>query len=409
MKVVVLGAGIAGITTAWHLAAGGAEVTVLDRGAEPASETSHANGGHISTQSGTPWTGPVGLRDFFATRLAHERSVRILRARDPGRWRWFMRALAASRPAAYKDAADSIQRLACLSREVLETLVEEQNLDVSLESDGVLALYRTERAFRYARKRKPETAQVLSTHEALAREPALAAASIKPAGALYYPGDATGDCRAFCYGLAERSAQAGVNFRYGVEVRGLLLEQGRCRGVEIEGETLAVDACVVALGAWSASFLRSCGLRVPVLPLRGYTLSASIVPDAPAPGRLVDIERHMVCARLGGQFRAAGMADFAGLNSAAPRARIAQLERIAAEWYPPLVRSAIEHWSCLRPITPDGPPILGASGIPGLWLNVGLGPLGWTLGCGAGRIVGDLVLGRRPPIPLAGLTHERFI
>ncbi|MGH8224658.1 MAG: FAD-dependent oxidoreductase [Gammaproteobacteria bacterium] len=408
MKVVVLGAGIAGITTAWHLAAGGAEVTVLDHGAEPASATSHANGGHISTQSGVPWTGPEGLRHFFATRLARERAVRILHARDPGRWRWFMRALAASRPAAYRDASESILRLARLSREVLDSLIAEQNLDVSLEADGVLTLYRTERAFRYARAHKSEAARVLSTDEALALEPALGAAAVKPVGALYYPGDATGDCRAFCCGLAERAADAGVHFRYDVEVRDPVVEQGHCRGVVTDKETLAADACVVALGAWSATFLRGCGIRVPVLPLRGYTLSAPLASDASAPGRLVDIERHMVCARLGGQFRAAGMADFAGLNLAAPRARIAQLEHVTAEWYPSLAGAAIEHWSCLRPITPDGPPILGASGMPGLWLNVGLGPLGWTLGCGAGRIVGDLVLGRTPPIPLAGLTRERF-
>lgn len=408
MRVVVLGAGVAGIATAWHLAASGAEVTVIDRGAEPASQASHANGGHISTQSGTPWTGPAGLRDFFATRLARDRAVRVLRAHDPGRWGWFARALAASRPGAYRDACGSIARLAGLSREVLETLIAECGLDASLEAEGVIALYRTERAFGRARRHKAAGVQTFSPQEVLAREPSLAGAAAKPVGALYYPGDATGDCLRFCEGLAARAAAGGVNFRYGVEAQALAVEQGGCRGVKTSEGMLGADVCVIALGAWSASFLAPYGVRVPVLPLRGYTLSAAIAPDAPAPGRLVDVERHMVCARLDGCFRAAGMADFAGLDLAAPRTRLVQLERTAAEWYPPLGRSELEHWSCLRPITPDGPPILGAGGMPGLWLNVGLGPLGWTLGCGAGRLVADLVLGREPGIPFAGLDARRF-
>jgi D-amino-acid dehydrogenase len=408
MKVIVLGAGIAGITTAWYLAAGSAEVTVIERGAEPACETSHANGGHISTQSGVPWTGPGGLRDFFASRLSSERAVRILRARDPGRLGWFARALANSRPSAYREAAGTISRLARFSRECFDALVAELQLDIALEPQGTLALYRSERAFARARARPENNVEVLAPSEVFACEPALAAAKIRPAGALYYPDDATGDCRKFCMEVAARAAGAGVKLRYREEARELIVANGRCRGVVTRNETVEADACLVALGAWSAQFLRGRGRRLPILPLRGYTLTAPIATDARAPGRFADIERHIVCARLGGHFRAAGMADFVGFAERNSTERIAGLERSVREWYPGLDADKVEHWTCLRPITPDGPPILGASGIAGLWLNTGLGPLGWTLGCGAARIVADLVLGRKPPIPLDNLTRERF-
>ncbi|MGH8161348.1 MAG: FAD-dependent oxidoreductase [Gammaproteobacteria bacterium] len=408
MRVVVLGAGIAGITAAWYLAAGGAEVTVIERGTEPASETSHANGGHISTQSGVPWTGPSGLRAFLTRRFNSAETIRLLHTRDPGRLDWYLRALSASRPSAYRRAAIALLKLAQFSRSLFDELVAEQNLDLCLEARGTLDLYRSRRAFARAHARRSKGVESLSPREILAREPALANAAVHPVGALYYPGDATGDCRRFCIQLGERARDAGVTFRYGESVRGLVVARDGCRGVATDGGTFEADACVVALGAWSASFLRRYGLRLPVLPLRGYTLTAPIGADAPAPGRFVDAERHIVGARLDTHFRAAGMADFMGLEAGNYDRRKAVLERIVREWYPALPRNGTEFWSCLRPITPDGPPILGASGIEGLWLNTGLGPLGWTLGCGAGQIVADLVLGKKPPIPLAGLTRTRF-
>lgn len=407
MRVAVLGAGVAGIATAWYLAAAGAEVVVMDRAEEAAAETSHANGGHISTASAAPWTGPEGLREFAATRLRRARPVRVLPARDPGRWRWLAAALAASRPRRYRAAAAVLRRLAAYSREQLEGLAAEQHLEFALEAGGAIAVYRTRRAFDRARLRHARSdAEVLERAELLSREPALADARVTPAGGFYYAGDATGDCRRFCLELAARAAERGAEFRFRTSVRALVLEQGRLRAIETDAGAQPADACVVALGPDSAAFLRRHGLHAPVLPLRGYTLSAAIPPDAPAPGRFIDVERRVVFARLGNTFRAAGMADFAGASRALPAGRIRLLETICRDWYPRLRDPA--YWSCLRPMTPDGPPVLGAAGIGGVWLNIGMGPLGWTLGCGAGRIVADLVLGRRPGIALDGLTRERF-
>lgn len=407
-RVLVLGAGIAGVATAWYLAEGGAEVTVLDRADEVAAATSRANGGHLSTDSATPWTSPAAVREFLASRFARERAVRVLRAHDPGRWRWFAQALAAA--PRHARAEEAMRRLARLSRTELERLLSELDIEVAFEARGVLGVYRTRHAFRRARRRLHAHAGLrwLSREEALVEEPALAQATAPLAGAVLYPGDATGDCRQFCLALARRAADAGVRIGLRTEIHGLALDAGRVRGVATANGVLEADDCVVALGPEAATFVQPYGLRLPLLPLRGYTLSAGIARRSAAPGRFVDAERRVVFARLGPVFRAAGMADFAGLDDTAPPARRAQLERTARDWYPALAGAAVEHWTCLRPMTPDGPPLLGATPIEGLWLNVGLGALGWTLGCGAGKVVADRILGRTPPLADADFGLERF-
>lgn len=405
MRVVVLGAGVAGLTSAWCLQEAGAEVTVIDRGAAPASETSHANGGHLSTRSASPWTGPRELAAFVLSRGRRERAVKI----QPWGWPhfapWAWRALAASRPAAHRRAHANLLRLAAYSRECFDALVREQELDPALDTAGTLALYRSERAFQRARRVK-KTAETLGPAEVLDHEPALADARVQPVGALYYRGDATGDCERFCRQLASRLEQRGVVLRWHTPVRGLGFKNGRLHTVSAGDAALEADACVVALGADAAPFMRRQRLRLPIIPLRGYTLTAPIAGGAPAPGRIADAERHLVFARLGDRFRAAGMADFAGYSLARPARRLAQLERLSRDWYPRMAEP--EFWACLRPITPDGPPIIGESGLPGVWLNTGHGPLGWTLACGAARIVADRMHGRTPAIPLDGLTLERF-
>lgn len=405
MRVVVLGAGVVGLTSAWCLHEAGAEVSVIDRGPAPASETSHANGGHLSTQSATPWTGPRELAGFVLSRGRRERAVSIHPSSWPHFAPWAWRALAASRPATHRRTQANLLRLAAYSRECFDTLVREQQLDPALETTGTLALYRSERAFQRARRLK-KTAETLGPAEILEREPALAGARVRPVGGLYFRGDATGDCQRFCAQLASRLEQQGVALHWGTPVHGLGFKDGHLRTVVTGDTVLDADACVVALGADAAHFMRRQRLRLPIVPLRGYTLTAPIGDRATAPGRIADAERHLVLARLGNRFRAAGMADFAGHSLAQPAHRLAQLERLSRDWYPGMADP--EFWACLRPITPDGPPIIGASGLPGVWLNTGHGPLGWTLACGAARMLADTMTGKTPAIPTDGLTLERF-
>ncbi len=406
--VTVLGAGIAGLVTAWYLAAEGLEVTVIERAPEAAAETSHANGGHLSTQSGVPWIGPQAIRELLTTGLRRERVVRVLHAPDPGRWHWFAAALLAARPAAYRLAAERTSRLSHYSRPLTEALMDTLALNVGLENQGVLALYRSRSAFRRACRKPPAASLLLNRNETLEREPALAAATAPLAGACFYPADATADCHAFCEQLSQRAAAAGVRFLYDCEAQRVELSAGRVVAVTTSRGRIACADCVVALGAEAAPFLSRHALHVPILPLRGYSLSAPIVSGAPAPGRFVDIERHVVFSRLAGVFRAAGMADFAGHQRNLPPDRTRHLHAIAGEWYPPVKSGQPKFWACLRAMTPDGPPVLGASGIPGLWLNIGLGPLGWTQGAGSARLVADLVLGRKPDLDMQGYGIARF-
>ncbi|MGH8427106.1 MAG: FAD-dependent oxidoreductase [Gammaproteobacteria bacterium] len=406
MHVVVLGAGIAGLTTAWYLTEIGVDVSIVDRGAAPASETSHANGGHLSTQDATPWTGPREMREFIFSRWQREPAVRIYPRSEPDFRAWSRHALAVARPARYRRATAELRRLAAYSRECFDELIRDQRLDVALERSGTMALYRSAHAFHGARRRHDGNVETLGVDDIITREPALAGARLRPAGALYYSGDATGDCRRFCEELATRLEARGVTLHWNCIASGLHFDRGKPFCAMTDRGPIEADACVVALGAEASSFMRAYAPWLPIIPLRGYTLTAPIAEGASAPGRFADAERHLVFARLGGSFRAAGMADFAGLSREAPAARLAQLERLTRDWYPDMAQP--EFWTCLRPITPDGPPILGVSGVPGVWLNTGLGPFGWTLACGTGRLVADLIAGREPAIPLAGFLAERF-
>lgn len=405
MKALILGGGIAGLSTAWALLESGVEVTVLDRGEKPASETSHANGGHISTQSAKPWTGPDEFSEFLRHPFAKSRPVRIQRGGLPELVPWALRALGSAAPLRHRRYCGVLQRLAAYSRECFDALSAELAFDMALDTRGTYALYRTPRAF--ARARRHAKSEALGPAEIIECEPALANARIKPAGAICYPGDATGDCHAFCEQLAERLQANGVQLLWNTDVHRLMEPDGYGPALELaDGQRLKADALVIANGAYAAPFLRPLGVRLPIVPLRGYTLTAPLAEDTQAPGRIADAERHLVFAHLGNSFRAAGMADFDGFSLEAPKARLAQLARCARDWYP--LMEAPQFWSCLRPITPDGPPILGASGLPGVWLHTGLGPLGWTLACGAARIVADQITGRTPAIDTVGLTLERF-
>ncbi len=404
MKALILGGGIAGLTTAWYLMEAGVEVTVIDRGGEPASETSHANGGHISTQSGKPWTGPAEFAEFIRHPFDRNRPVRLRRGGLPRFLPWATRALASAHPARYRRHCETLARLAAYSRECFDTLVSEEAFDIALDTRGTYSLYRTTRAF--ARARKATRLETLGPAEIIEQEPALTNARVKPAGAIHSPGDATGDCRAFCEQLAVRLAARGARLRWNTEARRLVPAENGVTLALADGENIAADICVVANGVHAAPLLRGLGVHLPIIPLRGYTLTAPLADRGQAPGRFADAERHIVLARLGDSFRAAGMADFDGFSRDAPRTRLAQLERHARDWYPDM--AAPEFWACLRPITPDGPPVIGASGLPGVWLHTGLGPLGWTLACGAARVVADLITGRKPAIDTSGLTRERF-
>lgn len=405
---VVLGAGIAGISTAWYLASAGMKVTVVDQADQPAAETSHANGGHISTQSGAPWTAPGVVKQYVLSRFRAKPVVKVMPFYEPGQLQWMRLALQASHQHSYDKSAGLISALADYSRSELDALESHLSLDINKDARGVLEIYRTRKAFSKKLLHLTNRTQVLNKKEVIEREPSFANACVDIAGACFYPDDATGDCQSFCTQLAHQAEIIGVEMQFKSLALHIETRNNRISAVTTSRGEIECDLCVVALGSQARSFLIKHGVKVPILPLRGYTLTTEIPAEATVPGRFVDVERRIVFSQLGRYFRAAGMADFSGSRRNIPKRRAALLRAIANDWAPPLRKMTPEFWACLRPMTPDGPPFVGQTHVGGLWVNVGYGSLGWTLGVGGSRLLADKIQGKKPALSIEEFSAQRF-
>jgi D-amino-acid dehydrogenase len=416
MKVAVLGAGVIGISTAWHLARAGAQVIVIERQPGPALETSFANAGQVSPGYSTPWAAPgIPLK---ALKWMFQRHA-PLAIRPDGtldQLVWVARMLAQCTSANYTVNKQRMVRLAEYSRDVLRALRAEAGLSYEQRSLGTLQLFRSQ-AQLDAAARDVEVLrtfgvpfQLLGSDEVERAEPALARARQRLAGGLRLPNDETGDCHLFTRQLAERAAQRGVTFRFDTAVSGLEVEGGRLVGVRLGDERLAADACVVALGSHSPALLRPHGIRVPVYPVKGYSLTVPVLDEQAAPVSTVLDETYKVAVtRFDRRIRIGGMAELSGYDLSLRRERRQTLEMVVEDLFPgggELARG--EFWTGLRPMTPDSTPIVGATAVEGLFLNTGHGTLGWTMAAGSGRLVADLVTGRRPDIDPDGLGIDRY-
>jgi D-amino-acid dehydrogenase len=433
MRVLVLGAGVVGLTTAYHLAKDRAEVVVIDRQPGPALETSFANGGQISVNHATPWAGPgtpwkalKWLGQIDAPLLLHLRL-------DPQLAAWLVRFLANCRTSRVRLNTARALRLALYSREQLAVLRDETGIRYDLLQRGILHIFRNPEDYAQSlpgvelMNRLGCERRVVSAEECVALEPALAGVREQLVGGSFSPADESGDAHAFSIGLAELCAGLGVRFRYGARIRRLRAAPragaarkagaGRVVAVEIEGggidgvEEIAADAVVVALGSWSPLLLKPLGISLPVYPAKGYSVTIPVGDTAAAPTvSLIDDEFKMVYSRLGDRLRVAGTAEFTGYDDRVVEARARSLLDRAMGLFPRCGDPArAEFWAGLRPSTPDGVPVIGrVPGFDNLWLNTGHGTLGWTMAAGSGRAVADLVLGRRPEISLDGLGLERF-
>lgn len=406
---VVLGAGIAGVSTAWYLACAGMQVTVVEQAAQPAAETSHANGGHISTQSGAPWMAPGVVKDYLLSRFRANPVVKVMPLYEPGQFQWMRFARRASGQNVHRRSADLISDLARYSRSELDALESDLSLDIDKDPRGVFEIYRTWRAFSKRCRRLSQGGEILQKREILEREPSFSNARVQIVGGCFYPNDATGDCQLFCAQLAHRAKLEGVNIHFHSSALRVKTSNSGVSAVATSQGQIDCDLCVVALGSHARAFLARHGVKVPILPLRGYTLTTPIPPGATVPGRFIDIERRVVFSKLGNIFRAAGMADFAGDRRNVPKGRAELLHSIANDWAPSLSKVHPEFWACLRPMTPDGPPFLGRTSVKGLWVNIGYGPLGWTLGVGGSRLLVDEILGDKPALPIEEFSHRRLV
>jgi D-amino-acid dehydrogenase len=411
MRTIVLGGGVMGITTAYLLAKDGHEVTVVDRQPGPARETSFANAGIIAPGHVYAWASPRAPRVLLTSLWRKDAALKMRLRADPQLWWWGLKFLANCTAARNRRNTLTKLRLCVFSRDELARICEDTGIAYDAERRGALYLYRDPGHLRTgfansALLRDHGLAiETIDPDRCVEIEPALRRAKDRIAGGLYCPVDESGDCYAFTLALAERCAGLGVAFRWNETVRGFRTDGGRVSAVLTDQGELAGDAYVLALGSFSPGVARSAGLRLPIYPVKGYSLTVPAAADGGAPNVPGVDEFHLVAfARFGDRLRFTATADFAGYDTEFRPSDFAPMLAVARDLFPEggdWLRPS--YFACLRPMTPDGPPILGRSPLPNLWLNTGQGHMGWTMACGSARIVAELMAGRVSPIDLAGL------
>ena len=416
MKVLILGAGVVGVSSAWYLSQAGHEVTVIDRQSAAGLETSFANGGQISVSHAEPWSNPHAPARALAW-MGREDAPLLFRLRwDPALFDWSWRFLRECTPGRTRENIRDIVALALYSRELLKTLREDTGIEYDHLERGILHVYTDQKEFAAS----IEASKVLrefgcdrrtvDADECVAIEPALSATRPILVGGDYTPLDESGDALTFSQNLAQLCQKRGVTFRYGLEVERLLGETGKVAGVRVrtpEGgsEVLQADAYVAALGSYTPQHVRPLGIRLPVYPAKGYSATIPLGENSVAPSVAMTDDGHkLVFSRLGQRLRVAGTAEFNGYNTALNEIRCQALIKRTHQLFPELRPTGDPvFWCGLRPSTPSNVPYVGRSRVPNLYLNTGHGTLGWTMACGAGSALADIVDGREPPVRLRAM------
>ena len=416
MKVTVLGSGVIGTATAYYLAQAGHEVTVVDRQPAAGLETSYANAGEVSPGYSAPWAAP-GIPVKAMKWLLMRHSPLVIRpSLDADMWRWVFQMLLNCTTKRYEINKGRMVRLAEYSRDCLIALRAATGISYDHRTQGTLQLFRTQKQLDAAAndiavlQRYGVPYEVLDPAGCINVEPALAQVKGKFVGALRLPGDETGDCFKFTQQLAAMAEQAGVIFKYGVAIQRLHADERKITGVQTSEGELKSDAYVLALGSYSPLLLRQIGIRIPVYPIKGYSITVPIHDPAQAPESTIMDETYKVAiTRLGDRIRVGGTAEISGYDLTLRNARRETLEHSVTDLFPLGGDVAkAEFWCGLRPMTPDGTPVMGPTPYRNLFLNTGHGTLGWTMACGSGRVLADLVSGKRPEIETEGLFMDRY-
>ncbi|AIO24275.1 MULTISPECIES: D-amino acid dehydrogenase [Burkholderia] len=416
MRVVILGSGVVGVASAYYLARAGHEVTVIDREAGPALETSFANAGQISPGYAAPWAAPgVPLK---AVKWMFEKHAPLAIRLDGTRFQlqWMYQMLRNCTAERYAVNKGRMVRLAEYSRDCLQALRADTGIQYEGRTGGTLQLFRTQQQLDGAAKdiavlqEANVPFELLSPADLKNAEPALAAVSHKLTGGLRLPGDETGDCQLFTTRLAALAESLGVKFRYNTPIDALAIAGGKIAGVQCGSETVRADAYVVALGSYSTSFISNL-MKIPVYPLKGYSITAPIVNEAAAPVSTVLDETYKIAiTRFDQRIRVGGMAEIVGFDKKLRAARRETLEMCVNDLFPGGGdTSKATFWTGLRPMTPDGTPIVGRTPVSNLFLNTGHGTLGWTMSCGSGQLLADLISGKMPAIQADDLSVHRYL
>lgn len=416
MSVLILGSGVIGTTMAYYLAREGIAVTVLDRQPAPALETSYGNAGEVSPGYSSPWAGPGVPMKAIQWLLMHHSPLVIKPMMDPAMWRWGLSMLRNCTEARYKVNKARMVRLAEYSRDCMVSLRADSGIGYDERMQGTLQLFRTQKQLDGVGKdieilkEYDVPYQVLDQAGYLQYEPALADVKEKFIGALRLPGDETGDCFKFTQRLAKMAEAHGAKFCFGENIQSLELRGQAITGVKTDKGLHQADQYVLALGSYSPMLLKPLGLDIPVYPVKGYSITVPITNAAKAPESTIMDETHKVAVtRLGDRIRVGGTAQLSGYDLALVESRRKTLEFVVTDLFPEGGDVAkAEFWTGLRPMTPDGTPIIGETAYSNLMLSTGHGTLGWTMAAGTGRVMADLVQGRQPEISMEGLTMARY-
>jgi D-amino-acid dehydrogenase len=418
MRVAVIGAGIIGITTAYELAADGHEVTVFERRGAAAEESSFANAGVVAPGYVTPWAAPgmpgKVFRHLFSRHAPVKVGLPLSRHELAWIWKWF----GACNLESYRRNRARMQRLAFYSRERLHQLSVELELDYDC-SPGYMVLLRAEKDCRLI---EPGLQVLRDAGVAFRQIDAAEARLIEPAlnpetalvGAVHLPDDGVANCRQFALLLKNEAQRIGVNFRFNTAVAQLNRAQPASILIAGEDSPRVFDSVVLCAGLASAELLRPLGLKIPMIAVYGYSISAPIREPLNAPCSALMDERYKVAiSRLGNRVRVAGSAELGGSLVSKRASSIQTLYKVLQDWFPGAAQhsnlgATVQEWKGARPMLPDGPPIVCHSGLPGLWLNLGHGSSGWALSCGSARALADLIAGKAPDVDLEGLDLSRL-
>ncbi|WP_407313622.1 D-amino acid dehydrogenase [Pseudomonas sp. nanlin1] len=416
MRVMVLGSGVIGTTSAYYLARQGFEVVVVDRQPAVALETSFANAGQVSPGYASPWAAPGVPLKALKWLLQRHAPLALKATGNVDQYLWMAQMLRNCTASRYAVNKERMVRLSEYSRDCLDELRLETGIAYEGRRLGTTQLFRTQAQLDNAAKDIAVLEQSGVPYELLDRagiarvEPALASVNGLLAGALRLPNDQTGDCQMFTSRLAEMATQLGVQFRFGESIERLAFSGDQIDGVWINGQLETADRYVLALGSYSPALLKPLGIRAPVYPLKGYSLTIPITDPAMAPTSTILDETYKVAiTRFDNRIRVGGMAEIAGFDLSLNPRRRETLELIVNDLYPRGGDlSQASFWTGLRPTTPDGTPIVGATPYRNLFLNTGHGTLGWTMACGSGRLLADLIARKQPQISAAGLDISRY-
>jgi D-amino-acid dehydrogenase len=416
MKVIVIGSGVIGVTSAWYLAQAGHDVTVIDRHNGAALDTSFANAGMISPGYTAPWAAPgVPLKAIGWLLSSH--SPLILRPTfSLAQYRWLWQMLMQCNSNCYTTNKARMMQLAEYSRDCLRDLRADTGINYEHRERGTLQVFRSKKQLKAASADIKVLQQcgvpfeLLDVQGCIRTEPGLAGSAHKLTGGLLLPNDETGDCKLFTERLAALCEQQGVKFLFNTHIDELMSDGVRITGVRIGESVLNADRYVLAAGSYSPALLKPLGVDLPVYPVKGYSITAPVAQESTAPVSTVMDETYKVAVtRFDKRIRAGGMAELSGFNNTLRKQPLKTLSMVVNDLFPGAADlSQASYWSGLRPMTPDGTPVIGATRLPNLYLNTGHGTLGWTMSCGSGKLLSDLISGQRPAISSEDLNLTRY-